>query len=98
MQQVWHSYLIAFLWIVQPMYKATFFFSKEVAVEEVITGFINCLLIELNNTLLITLQIMTDRHLRVLDTPLDTVYALGDCADIQDYGLPCTAQVGTRNT
>jgi len=41
-------------------------------------------------------QIVTDAHLRVLDAPSDTVYAIGDCADIQGNSLPCTAQVAER--
>ena len=39
-------------------------------------------------------QILTDRHLRVLGDPSGNSYAIGDCADIKDYSLPCTAQVG----
>ena len=43
-----------------------------------------------------TPQILTDRHLRVLGDPSGNSYAIGDCADIKDYSLPCTAQVCTR--
>ncbi|KAK3576591.1 hypothetical protein CHS0354_011268 [Potamilus streckersoni] len=41
-------------------------------------------------------QILTDRHLRILGDPSGNSYALGDCADIQDMPLPCTAQVAER--
>lgn len=41
-------------------------------------------------------QILTDQYLQVLGTPAQSVYAVGDCADIQDYPLPCTAQVAER--
>ncbi|XP_067686750.1 uncharacterized protein [Haliotis asinina] len=45
-------------------------------------------------------QILTDRYLRVLNNPggeaLKDVFALGDCADIKDMSLPCTAQVAER--
>ena len=41
-------------------------------------------------------QILTDPYLRVKDTKVDTVYAIGDCADIQENPLPCTAQVAER--
>lgn len=41
-------------------------------------------------------QILTDRHLRVLGDPSGNSYAIGDCADIKDYSLPCTAQVAER--
>ena len=39
-------------------------------------------------------QILTDRHLKVLGDPSGNAYAIGDCADIKDFSLPCTAQVG----
>ena len=38
-------------------------------------------------------QIVTDRHLRVKSDSNSSVFALGDCADIEGYSLPCTAQV-----
>lgn len=41
-------------------------------------------------------QILTDRHLRVLGDPSGNSFAIGDCADIKDYSLPCTAQVAER--
>lgn len=41
-------------------------------------------------------QILTDRHLRVLGDPSGNSYAIGDCADIKDYSLPCTAQVAEK--
>ncbi|KAK3596266.1 hypothetical protein CHS0354_038884 [Potamilus streckersoni] len=41
-------------------------------------------------------QILTDRHLRILDDPSGNSYALGDCADIQDMLLPCTAQLAEK--
>ena len=41
-------------------------------------------------------HILTDRMLRVKDTPSDTVFAVGDCADIEDMSLPSTAQVAER--
>ncbi|ORY33540.1 FAD/NAD(P)-binding domain-containing protein, partial [Rhizoclosmatium globosum] len=44
-------------------------------------------------------RIITDNHCRVLDAnlkPIDRVYALGDCATIQDRQLPCTAQVANQ--
>ena len=42
-------------------------------------------------------QILTDRHLRVLGDLSGNAYAIGDCADIKDFSLPCTAQVGFSN-
>ena len=39
-------------------------------------------------------QLLTDKNLKVLDT--ENVYALGDCADIKEVPLPCTAQVAER--
>lgn len=36
---------------------------------------------------------MTDRYLHVLGDESKSVFALGDCADIHDMPLPCTAQV-----
>lgn len=43
---------------------------------------------------------MTDRKLRVLDKetrqPIKNVYALGDCATIEEYDLPATAQVANQ--
>ncbi|KAG0172383.1 hypothetical protein DFQ28_010074 [Apophysomyces sp. BC1034] len=45
-------------------------------------------------------RIVTDRKLQVLDKdtlePLKNVYALGDCATIQEYDLPATAQVANQ--
>ncbi|KAI8371696.1 FAD/NAD-P-binding domain-containing protein [Radiomyces spectabilis] len=45
-------------------------------------------------------RIITDRHLRVLDKdsqiPIPSVYAMGDCATIQEYDLPATAQVANQ--
>ncbi|KAJ3075685.1 hypothetical protein HDU98_007242 [Podochytrium sp. JEL0797] len=44
-------------------------------------------------------RLLTDEYFRVLDPqmkPLDRVYALGDCATIQDRHLPCTAQVANQ--
>lgn len=41
----------------------------------------------------VILQILTDRYLNVLGDPSGNSYALGDCADVKDYSLPCTAQV-----
>ncbi|EXX71296.1 uncharacterized protein OCT59_019397 [Rhizophagus irregularis] len=45
-------------------------------------------------------RLLTDGFLRVLDKesfqPIDNVYALGDCASIQDYDLPATAQVANQ--
>ena len=41
-------------------------------------------------------HILTDRKLRVKSTPSDTVFALGDCADIEEMPLPSTAQVAER--
>ncbi|OBZ86530.1 putative NADH dehydrogenase [Choanephora cucurbitarum] len=45
-------------------------------------------------------RILTDGHLRVIDQrtkkPISNVYALGDCATIQDYELPATAQVANQ--
>ncbi|KAI8366172.1 hypothetical protein BD560DRAFT_401371 [Blakeslea trispora] len=45
-------------------------------------------------------RILTDGHLRVLDQqtnePIPNVYALGDCATIQDDELPATAQVANQ--
>ncbi|KAI8074306.1 FAD/NAD(P)-binding domain-containing protein [Gilbertella persicaria] len=45
-------------------------------------------------------RILTDGHLRVIDDktkePIPNVYALGDCATIQDYELPATAQVANQ--
>ncbi|KAK9762816.1 hypothetical protein K7432_011089 [Basidiobolus ranarum] len=45
-------------------------------------------------------RLITDRHLRVLDPsnkkPIENVYALGDCATIEDFDLPATAQVAKQ--
>ncbi|XP_038059705.1 probable NADH dehydrogenase [Patiria miniata] len=41
-------------------------------------------------------QLLTDEHLRVLDDHSGSIYAIGDCADIQNLSLPCTAQVAER--
>lgn len=41
-------------------------------------------------------QLVTDEYLSVEDTPVDTVYALGDCAEIAGNALPSTAQVAER--
>lgn len=41
-------------------------------------------------------QLLTDRHLRVIDGETKDVFAIGDCADIEDMPLPCTAQVAER--
>ncbi|KAJ3019372.1 UNVERIFIED_CONTAM: hypothetical protein HDU68_010682 [Siphonaria sp. JEL0065] len=44
-------------------------------------------------------RLLTDEHFRVLDgglKPLDSVYALGDCATIKERHLPCTAQVANQ--
>jgi len=41
-------------------------------------------------------HILTDRKLRVKSTPHDTVFALGDCADIEDMPLPSTASVAEK--
>lgn len=41
-------------------------------------------------------QIITDKWLRVIDDPSQSVYALGDCADIMQLHLPTTAQVAER--
>ncbi|KAK7488255.1 hypothetical protein BaRGS_00020562 [Batillaria attramentaria] len=41
-------------------------------------------------------QIVTDGYLRVKSDPGGNAFALGDCADIENYSLPCTAQVAER--
>ncbi|CAL1536169.1 unnamed protein product [Lymnaea stagnalis] len=41
-------------------------------------------------------QILTDRFLRVKDEPKKNVFAIGDCGDIEEMSLPCTAQVAER--
>ncbi|KAH3885109.1 uncharacterized protein LOC127838952 isoform X3 [Dreissena polymorpha] len=41
-------------------------------------------------------QILTNRSLQVQGDPTGQSYALGDCADIVDMPLPCTAQVAER--
>ncbi|KAH9525427.1 Internal alternative NAD(P)H-ubiquinone oxidoreductase A1, mitochondrial [Bulinus truncatus] len=41
-------------------------------------------------------QILTDRYLRVKDEQKKNVYAIGDCGDIEEMSLPCTAQVAER--
>ncbi|BFZ18507.1 hypothetical protein BsWGS_21547 [Bradybaena similaris] len=41
-------------------------------------------------------QILTDRFLRVKNETTGNVFAIGDCADIEDMPLPCTAQVAER--
>uniref|UniRef100_A0A914ELN5 FAD/NAD(P)-binding domain-containing protein n=1 Tax=Acrobeloides nanus TaxID=290746 RepID=A0A914ELN5_9BILA len=41
-------------------------------------------------------QILTDNYLRVISDKNLSSYAIGDCGDIQDYPLPCTAQVAER--
>jgi len=46
-------------------------------------------------------RIITDDHLRVLDEKqnvIENVYALGDCATIQDVELPATAQVASQKS
>lgn len=42
-------------------------------------------------------QIITDKYLHVLGDEKKSVFAIGDCADIQDMPLPCTAQVAERS-
>ncbi|PIK44622.1 hypothetical protein BSL78_18543 [Apostichopus japonicus] len=41
-------------------------------------------------------QILTDGNLRVKGEPSGNVFAIGDCADIEGEGLPCSAQVAER--
>lgn len=41
-------------------------------------------------------QIVTDGYLRVKSDPSGNAFAIGDCADVEDYTLPCTAQVAER--
>ncbi|XP_060075862.1 uncharacterized protein LOC132555532 [Ylistrum balloti] len=41
-------------------------------------------------------QILTDEYLNVLGDSSGSVFALGDCADIETMPLPCTAQVAER--
>ncbi|GFO07833.1 (Zinc transporter zip1-like [Plakobranchus ocellatus] len=41
-------------------------------------------------------QILTDKFFRVKDEPSGSIFAIGDCADIEDMTLPCTAQVAER--
>ncbi|XP_076106487.1 uncharacterized protein LOC143075081 isoform X5 [Mytilus galloprovincialis] len=41
-------------------------------------------------------QVMTDKYLHVLGDDSKSVFAIGDCADVQDMPLPCTAQVAER--
>ena len=38
-------------------------------------------------------QILTDRFLRLKDDKAGNIFAIGDCADIEEMPLPCTAQV-----
>ncbi|CAG8618735.1 6862_t:CDS:10, partial [Dentiscutata heterogama] len=45
-------------------------------------------------------RLLTDHYFRVLSKddgmPINNVYAIGDCATIQDYDLPATAQVANQ--
>ena len=41
---------------------------------------------------------MTDKRLQILGDPSGNSYAIGDCADIENYALPCTAQVRSEHT
>ncbi|KAK7088099.1 probable NADH dehydrogenase [Littorina saxatilis] len=41
-------------------------------------------------------QIVTDGHLQVKSDISSDAFAIGDCADIEDTPLPCTAQVAER--
>uniref|UniRef100_A0AC34F3K7 FAD/NAD(P)-binding domain-containing protein n=1 Tax=Panagrolaimus sp. ES5 TaxID=591445 RepID=A0AC34F3K7_9BILA len=41
-------------------------------------------------------QILTDNYLRIISDRDLNSYAIGDCSNIQDYPLPCTAQVAER--
>lgn len=41
-------------------------------------------------------QILTDSYLKILGDPKGAIYAIGDCASIEDKPLPCTAQVAER--
>jgi NADH dehydrogenase FAD-containing subunit len=44
-------------------------------------------------------RLLTDAQLRVLHPSgqlIDNIYAVGDCATVQDYSLPCTAQVARQ--
>ena len=41
-------------------------------------------------------QLVTDRYMRVAGHSDGSLFAIGDCADIEDYSLPCTAQVAER--
>jgi hypothetical protein len=45
------------------------------------------------NKIYLLFQIITDKYLHVLGDDKKSVFAIGDCADIQDMPLPCTAQV-----
>lgn len=41
-------------------------------------------------------QVVVDERLRVISDPHQSVYALGDCAQIRGHAHPCTAQVAER--
>lgn len=41
-------------------------------------------------------QIIVDNHLRSVSDPKGCIYALGDCAHVQDQPMPCTAQAAER--
>ena len=43
-----------------------------------------------------SLQIVVDGRLLALGDPHNSVYALGDCAEVQRHAHPCTAQVAER--
>lgn len=46
-----------------------------------------------------TKRLLTDRTTRLYDLdmrPLSNVFAMGDCATVKDYDLPCTAQVAKQ--
>ena len=38
-------------------------------------------------------QIVVDEYLRLVSDKHQAVYAIGDCASVRGYSLPCTAQV-----
>lgn len=41
-------------------------------------------------------QLLTDDHLRVVDDPSGSIFAIGDCTSILNAPLPCTAQVAEK--
>ena len=66
-----------------PLRVQTFFFSLSLSLSLSLSSTSSC-------------QIIVDTHLRAVGDPRGHVYALGDCAQVVNHSLPCTAQTAER--